>query len=83
MKYSIKQVFILELHCELLRLDVWVWAFFLTFLMKFGVSTQLWNQGEFMIKELNKAIMTRSRLPNKYLKEKNTDSKITNKKQRN
>ena len=51
--------------------------------MKFGVSTQLWNQGELMIKVLNKAIMTRSRLPNKYLKEKNTDSKITNKKQRN
>ena len=28
MKYSIKQVFRLELHYELLRLDVWVWAFF-------------------------------------------------------
>ena len=36
-----------------------------------------------MIKVLNKAIMTRSRLRNKYLKEKNTDSKITNNKQRN
>ena len=27
------------------------------------------NQGEFMNKELNKAMMTRSRLRNKYLKE--------------
>ena len=36
-----------------------------------------------MIKVLNKAIMTRSRLRNKYLEEKNTDSKITNNKQRN
>ena len=34
-----------------------------------------------MIKELNKAIMTRSRLPNKYLKEKDTarKSQIRNK----
>ena len=34
------------------------------------------NQGEFMSKGLNRAIMTRSRLHNKYLKEKNADSKI-------
>ena len=34
------------------------------------------NQGEFMPKELNKVIMTRSRLPNKYLKERDADSKI-------
>ena len=41
------------------------------------------NQGEFMTKELNKAIMTRSRLCNKYLKEKSADSKIAYDKQRN
>ena len=41
------------------------------------------NQGEFMSKELNKAIMTRSRLRNKYLKEKSADSKIAYDKQRN
>ena len=40
------------------------------------------NQGEFMTKELNKAIMTRSRLCNKYLKEKSADSKIAYDKQR-
>ena len=34
------------------------------------------NQGEFMSKELNKSIMTRSRLRSKYLKEKSVDSKI-------
>ena len=34
------------------------------------------NQGEFITKELNKAIMTRSRLRNKYLKENCPDSKI-------
>ena len=36
-----------------------------------------------MIKELNKAIMTRSRLHNKYLKEKSADSKTAYDKQRN
>ena len=36
-----------------------------------------------MSKEFNKAIMTRSRLRNKYLKEKSADSKITYEKQRN
>ena len=36
-----------------------------------------------MIKELNKAIMTRSRLRDKYLKKKSVDSKIANDKQRN
>ena len=36
-----------------------------------------------MIKELNKAIMTRSRLRDKYLKEKSVDSNIANDKQRN
>ena len=41
------------------------------------------NQGEFLTKDLNKAIMTRSRLRNKYLKEKSADSKITYDKQRN
>ena len=41
------------------------------------------NQGEFMSKELNKAIMTRSRLRNKYLKEESADSKIAYDKQRN
>ena len=41
------------------------------------------NQGEFMSKELNKAIMTRSRLRNKYLKDKSADSKIAYDKQRN
>ena len=41
------------------------------------------NQGEFMTKECNKAIMTRSRLCNKYLKLKNADSKIAYDKQRN
>ena len=41
------------------------------------------NQREFMSKELNKAIMTRSRLRNKYLKEKSADSKIAYAKQRN
>ena len=34
------------------------------------------NQGEFITKKLNKAIITRSRLCNKYLKEKSADSKI-------
>ena len=41
------------------------------------------NQGEFMTKELNKSIMTRSRFRNKYLKEKSADSKIAYEKQRN
>ena len=41
------------------------------------------NQGEFMSKEHNKAIMTRSRLRNKYVKEKSADSKIAYDKQRN
>ena len=41
------------------------------------------NQGEFMTKELNKVTMTRSRLHNKYLKEKSADSKIVYDKQRN
>ena len=41
------------------------------------------NQGEFMSKGLDKEIMTRSRLLNKYLKEKNADSKIAYDKQRN
>ena len=41
------------------------------------------NQGEFMTKELNKAIMTRSRLRNKYLKEKSADSKTAYDKGRN
>ena len=36
-----------------------------------------------MSKGLNKAIMTQSRLCNKYLKEKNADSKIAHDKQRN
>ena len=36
-----------------------------------------------MTKELNKAFMTRSRLRNKYLKEKSADSKIAYDKQRN
>ena len=42
MKYS-KKIFRLELHYELLRLDVCNLEFehFLTFLMKFGVSTPL------------------------------------------
>ena len=31
------------------------------------------NQGELMIKELNKVIMTRTRLRNKYLKEKSDE----------
>ena len=39
------------------------------------------NQGE--LKELNKATMTRCRLRNRYLKEKNADSKIAYNKQRN
>ena len=34
------------------------------------------NQGEFITKNLNKAIMTRSRLCNKYLNKKSADSKI-------
>ena len=41
------------------------------------------NQGEFMTKELNKATMTRSRLGNKYLKDKSAYSKIAYDKQRN
>ena len=41
------------------------------------------NQREFMSKKLNKAIMTRSRLRNKFLKEKSADSKIAYAKQRN
>ena len=41
------------------------------------------NQGEFMSKELNKTIMTRSRLRNKYLKEKSADSNMEYDKQRN
>ena len=40
------------------------------------------NQGEFMTKELNKAVMTRSRLHNQYLKEESADS-IAFDKQRN
>ena len=40
------------------------------------------NQGEFMTKELYKAIMTRSRLCNNFLKERSADSKITYDKQR-
>ena len=38
---------------------------------------------EFMTKEFQKAIMTQSRLRNKYLKEKSADSKIAHDKQRN
>ena len=41
------------------------------------------NQREFMSKKLNKAIMTLSRLRNKFLKEKSADSKIAYAKQRN
>ena len=41
------------------------------------------NQGEFMSKELNKALMTRARLRNKYLKEKSADSKFAYDKHRN
>ena len=41
------------------------------------------NQGEFIYKELSKAIMTRSRLRNKYMKEKSADSKIAYDNQRN
>ena len=41
------------------------------------------NQGEFMTKRLNKAIMTRSRLRNRYLKQKIADTKIAYDKQRN
>ena len=41
------------------------------------------NQEEFMSKELNKTIMTRSRLRNKYLKEKSADSKTAYDKQGN
>ena len=41
------------------------------------------NQEEFMFKELNKAIMTRSRLHNKHLEEKSSNSKIAYDKQRN
>ena len=41
------------------------------------------NQGEFMSKELNTAIMTRSRLHNKFLKKKSADSKIAYANQRN
>ena len=41
------------------------------------------NQGGFMTKELNKAIMTRSRLRNKYLKEQRADSNMEHDKQRN
>ena len=40
------------------------------------------NQGEFMSKKPDKAIMTRSRLRNKFLKEKSADSKIAYDKQR-
>ena len=35
------------------------------------------NEGHFMTKELNEAIMTQSRLRNKYLKEKSADLKVT------
>ena len=38
---------------------------------------------EFMTKEFQKAIMTQSRLRNKYLKEKSADSKIAHDKQTN
>ena len=55
----------------------------LTLSMKFWISMHLWtvtfwgaNQGEFMTKELNKAIMTRTRLLNKDHKEKSADSNI-------
>ena len=41
------------------------------------------NQGEFITKQLNKAIMTRSRLRNKYLKEKSADSKVAYDEHRN
>ena len=41
------------------------------------------NQGEFMAKELNRAIMIWSRWRNKYLKEKTAESKIAYDKQRN
>ena len=41
------------------------------------------NQGEFMTNKLNKAIMTRSRLRNKYLKVKSAEWKIAYDKQRN
>ena len=40
------------------------------------------NKGEFMTKELNKAIMTRSRLRNDYLKKKSGVSKIAYDKQK-
>ena len=41
------------------------------------------HQGELMNKKLNKAIITPSRLRDKYLKEKSADSKIAYDKQRN
>ena len=41
------------------------------------------NKGELMTKKRNKAIMTRSRLPNKYLKEKSADLKTEYDKQNN
>ena len=78
-----------ELDYELTKLDVCnlelehFLNIFIEILNKIKKKYLRANQGEFMSKELNKAIMTRSRLRNKYLKEKSADSKIAYDKQRN
>ena len=82
----------MELDCELSKLDVCNLEFehflniFIETLNKHAPTKKKClraNQGEFMSKELNKPIMTRFRLRNKYLKEKSADSKIAYDKQRN
>ena len=81
-----------ELDYQLSKLDVCNLAFehflniFIEILNKHAPIKKKYlraNQGEFMSKELNKTIMTRSRLRNKYLKEKSADSKLAYEKQRN
>ena len=81
-----------ELDYELSKLEVYNLEFehflniFIEILNKHSSTKKKYlraNQGEFISKELNKAVMTQSTLRNKYLKEKRFDSKIAYDKQRN
>ena len=89
---GLSDLFRSERHYELSKLDVCNLEFehfsniFIEVLNKHAHIEKKYlraNQGEFMTKELNKTIMTRSRLCNKYLKEKSADSKIAYDKHRN
>ena len=59
---------------------------FLNFRNKFSPLKKKYlrtNHSRFVNRELNKAIMQRSRLPNEYVKDKTTAARITYHKQRN